>query len=147
MCRFSNRPGADRLPDPPVGSADQYRREAVRIISAENYLFRAPEEGSQDILLLDIEIGAMDGISLAKKIRQSNNTIYLLLLTNLNGFLMLVVTLTSVAGFLVNRNDSQWEYLRKDEKRQFWKHTDYIEKRPAPWNRPRTFGFSAWDHG
>lgn len=42
--------------------------------SAENYLFRAPEEGSPDILLLDIEKGAMDGISLAKKIRQSNNT-------------------------------------------------------------------------
>lgn len=73
--------------------------------------------------------------------------IYLLLLTNLNGFLMLVVTLTSVAGFLVNRNVSQWEYLHKDEKRQFWKHTDYIEKKPAPWKRPRTSGLSAWDHG
>ena len=115
--------------------------------SAENYLIRAPEEGSPDILLLDIEMGAMDGISLAKIIQQSNNTIYLLLLTNLNGFLILVVTLTSVAGFLVNRNVSQWEYLHKDEKRQFWKHTDYIEKKTRSMEAAkdiRIFGLGPW---
>ena len=73
--------------------------------------------------------------------------IYLLLLTNLNGFLMLVVTLTSVAGFLVNRNVSQWEYLHKDEKRQFWKHTDYIEKKTRSMEAAKDiliFGLGQW---
>ena len=47
--------------------------------------------------------------------------VYLLILSNLNALLMLVVTLTSVAGFLVNRQVSRWEYAHKDENRQFWK--------------------------
>lgn len=73
--------------------------------------------------------------------------VYLLLLTNLNGFLMLVVTLTSVAGFLVNRSVSQWEYLHKDENRQFWKQTDYIEKKTRSIETAkdiRIFGLGQW---
>ena len=38
--------------------------------SAEAFLFRYAEDKVWDILLLDIEMGAMDGVSLAKKIRQ-----------------------------------------------------------------------------
>ena len=38
--------------------------------SAEAFLFRYAEDKDWDILLLDIEMGAMDGVSLAKKIRQ-----------------------------------------------------------------------------
>ncbi|MGN1026780.1 MAG: ABC transporter ATP-binding protein [Faecousia sp.] len=73
--------------------------------------------------------------------------IYLLLLTNLNGFLILVVTLTSVAGFLVNRNVSQWEYLHKDENRQYWKQMDYIEKKTRSIEAAkdiRIFGLGQW---
>ena len=73
--------------------------------------------------------------------------VYLLLLTNMNGFLMLVVTLTSVAGFLVNRSVSQWEYLHKDENRQFWKQTDYIEKTTRSIETAkdiRIFGLGQW---
>lgn len=55
--------------------------------SAENYLFRAPEEGSPDILLLDIEMGAMDGMSLAKKIRQSNNTMQIVFITGYSDYI------------------------------------------------------------
>ena len=73
--------------------------------------------------------------------------VYLLLLTNLNGFLMLVVTLTAVAGFLVNRKVSQWEYLHKEENRQFWKQTDYIEKKTRSIEAAkdiRIFGLGQW---
>lgn len=73
--------------------------------------------------------------------------VYLLLLTNLNGFLMLVVTLTAVAGFLVNRKVSQWEYLHKEENRQFWKQTDYIEQKTRSIEAAkdiRIFGLGQW---
>lgn len=72
---------------------------------------------------------------------------YLLLLSNLNGFLILVVTLTSVAGFLVNRSVSRWEYLHKDEKRQFRKQTDYIEQKTRSMDAAkdiRIFGLGQW---
>ena len=55
--------------------------------SAENHLFRAPEEGAPDILLLDIEMGAMDGISLAKKIRQSYNTMQVVSITGYSDYI------------------------------------------------------------
>ena len=34
--------------------------------SAENFLFHYAEESDYDILLLDIEMGAMDGVTMAK---------------------------------------------------------------------------------
>lgn len=73
--------------------------------------------------------------------------IYLLLLTDLNGFLILVVSLTSVAGFLVNRRASQWEYLHQEENRQYWKQTDYIEKKTRSIEVAkdiRIFGLGPW---
>ena len=41
--------------------------------SAEGFLFRYAEDKSYDILLLDIEMGAMNGVTLARKIRQDNH--------------------------------------------------------------------------
>lgn len=38
--------------------------------SAERFLFRYTEEKNFDLLLLDIEMGAIDGISLAKRLRK-----------------------------------------------------------------------------
>ena len=35
--------------------------------SAESFLFRYAEESDYDILLLDIEMGAMDGVTMAKE--------------------------------------------------------------------------------
>lgn len=42
--------------------------------SAESFLFRYAEESDYDILLLDIEMGAMDGVTMAKELRKSNDT-------------------------------------------------------------------------
>ena len=44
-------------------------------------MFRYAEDKEWDILLLDIEMGAMDGVSLAKKIRQENETVQILFVT------------------------------------------------------------------
>ena len=49
--------------------------------SAEAFLFRYAEDKDWNILLLDIEMGAMDGVSLAKKIRQENNSVQIVFIT------------------------------------------------------------------
>lgn len=52
-----------------------------RFPSAERFLFRYAEDKEWDILLLDIEMGAMDGVSLAKKIRQDNESVQIIFVT------------------------------------------------------------------
>ncbi len=61
--------------------------QLFEFISAENFLFCAQDEGPFDILLLDIEMGPMDGVSLAKKIRQSNETIQIVFITGYSDYI------------------------------------------------------------
>ena len=49
--------------------------------SAESFLFRYAEDKDWDILLLDIEMGAMDGITMAKKVRQDNESVQIVFIT------------------------------------------------------------------
>lgn len=49
--------------------------------SAEAFLFRYAEEKSFDLLLLDIEMGQMSGVELARKIRQENRRIQIIFIT------------------------------------------------------------------
>lgn len=49
--------------------------------SAESFLFRYAGDKRWDILLLDIEMKAMDGVSLAKRIRQDNETVQIVFIT------------------------------------------------------------------
>lgn len=49
--------------------------------SAENFLFHYAEESDYDILLLDIEMGAMDGVTMAKRIRQDNESMQIVFIT------------------------------------------------------------------
>ena len=49
--------------------------------SAESFLFRYGEDKDWDILLLDIEMGNMDGVTLAKKIRQENDSVQMVFIT------------------------------------------------------------------
>ena len=53
--------------------------------SAESFLFHYAEDKDYDILLLDIEMDGMDGISLAKKLRQDNDKIQILFITGFYG--------------------------------------------------------------
>lgn len=55
--------------------------QAQRFVSAENFLFHYADDKDWDILLLDIEMGAMDGVSLAKKIRQENDSVQIVFIT------------------------------------------------------------------
>ena len=55
--------------------------------SAESFLFQYAEDKSFDLLLLDIEMGAMDGVALAKRIRQDNETIQIIFLTGYSDYI------------------------------------------------------------
>ena len=57
------------------------RIQAEVFPSAERFLFRYAGDKTWDILLLDIEMGAMDGVSLAKRIRQDNETVQIVFIT------------------------------------------------------------------
>lgn len=49
--------------------------------SAESFLFRYAEEKRFDLLLLDIEMGAMDGVTMAKRVRRDNETVQIVFIT------------------------------------------------------------------
>ena len=61
--------------------------QTQRFASAENFLFHYAEDKEWDILLLDIEMGAMDGISLAKRIRQDNETVQIVFVTGFGDYI------------------------------------------------------------
>ena len=54
--------------------------------SAESFLFRYSEDKSWDILLLDIEMQGMDGVKLAKKIREVDETVQIVFITGFPDF-------------------------------------------------------------
>lgn len=55
--------------------------------SAENFLFHYAETSDYDILLLDIEMGAMDGVELAKRLRRENDTVQIVFITGYSEYI------------------------------------------------------------
>ena len=55
--------------------------------SAEAFLFHYAEDKSFDILLLDIEMRGMDGVTLAKQIRQQNKTVQIVFITGFEDYI------------------------------------------------------------
>ena len=56
--------------------------------SAENFLFHYAEENDYDILLLDIEMGSMDGVTMAKQIRKNNDTVQIIFITGYSDYIL-----------------------------------------------------------
>ena len=52
-----------------------HRVEISMFPSAESFLFHYAEEKDYDILLLDIEMKEMDGVTMARKLRRENDTV------------------------------------------------------------------------
>lgn len=61
--------------------------QAQRFVSAENFLFHYADDKAWDILLLDIEMGTMDGVSLAKRIRKENELVQIVFITGFPDFM------------------------------------------------------------
>lgn len=55
--------------------------------SAEAFWFRYAEQKDYDILLLDIEMGEMDGVSLAKQVRKDNETVQIVFVTGYSEYI------------------------------------------------------------
>lgn len=63
-------------------------RAAVRTFSSgEAFLFCYEEEQDFDILLLDIEMGGLNGVELARKIRQENERVQIVFITGFPDFM------------------------------------------------------------
>lgn len=55
--------------------------------SAESFLFRYTEDKEFDILLLDIEMGAMDGVTMAKQVRRDNEAVQIVFITGYSDYI------------------------------------------------------------
>lgn len=55
--------------------------------SAESFLFNYSDEKDYDILLLDIEMGDMDGVTMARKIRSVNESIQIIFITGYSDYI------------------------------------------------------------
>lgn len=55
--------------------------------SAEQFLFHYAEDKAFDILLLDIEMGAMDGVALARRVRQENDAVQIVFITGYSDYI------------------------------------------------------------
>lgn len=55
--------------------------------SAESFLFHYEEQNGYDILLLDIEMGQMDGVTMAKKLRKENDTVQIVFITGYSDYI------------------------------------------------------------
>lgn len=55
--------------------------------SAESFLFQYADDKAYDILLLDIEMGAMDGVTMAKRVRQDNEMVQIVFITGYSDYI------------------------------------------------------------
>ena len=55
--------------------------------SAERFLFQYAEDKDWDILLLDIEMDAMDGVTMAKRVRQDNEAVQIVFITGYSDYI------------------------------------------------------------
>lgn len=61
--------------------------ELSQFISAENFLFEYGDKSDYDILLLDIEMGEMDGVELAKRLRRENEVLQIVFITGYSDYI------------------------------------------------------------
>ncbi len=55
--------------------------------SAESFMFGYAEKNDYDILLLDIEMGETDGVTMAKKLRKTNTTVQIIFVTGYSDYI------------------------------------------------------------
>lgn len=71
-----------------IWAADrQVSIRAEMYASAESFLFRYAEDKDYDILLLDIEMGVMDGVTMAKRVRKDNRAVQIVFITGYSDYI------------------------------------------------------------
>ena len=61
--------------------------QSLTFCSAENFLFHYAEDKNFDILLLDVEMGEMDGVTMAKCLRKGNETVQIVFITGYSDYI------------------------------------------------------------
>ena len=61
--------------------------QAQTFSSAESFLFRYAEDKDWEILLLDIEMGSMDGVPMAKRVRRDNEAVQIVFITGYSDYI------------------------------------------------------------
>ena len=64
-----------------------YLVQLATFSTAEGFLFHYEEEKDYDILLLDIEMGDMDGVTMAKHLRKENDTVQIIFITGYSDYI------------------------------------------------------------
>lgn len=76
-----------------LGMVNRWAKDAGHTVhtddftSAENFLFHYAEENDYDIILLDVEMGGIDGVTLAKKLRKENETLQIIFITGYSDYI------------------------------------------------------------
>lgn len=76
-----------------AGLAEQWAAGAGHTVqlsafdSAEQFLFAYAEKNDYDILLLDVEMGAMDGVTMARRLRAENDLIQIVFITGYSDYI------------------------------------------------------------
>ena len=90
--------------------------------SAEAFMFNYAEEKDFDILLLDIEMGRMDGVTMAKAIRQDNESVQIVFITGYSEYI--------ADGYADGYDVAALHYLIKPvKKEQLWSVLDRASER------------------
>lgn len=70
------------------GSHTGHRVQVSAFSSAESFLFHYAEKNDYDVLLLDVEMGDMDGVTMAKKLRRDNDTVQIIFITGYSDYIL-----------------------------------------------------------
>lgn len=69
------------------GKSQAYTVNISEFESAENFLFCYDDKKDYDILLLDVEMGEMNGVSMAKKLRQQDDNVQIVFITGYSDYI------------------------------------------------------------
>lgn len=61
--------------------------QTIIFSSAESFLFHYAEDKNFDVILLDIEMGTIDGVTMAKRIRHDNETVQIVFITGYSDYI------------------------------------------------------------
>ena len=69
------------------GEAAGHTLQLETFPSAESFLFQCEAEGGFQILLLDIEMGGMDGVTMARKVRREDDAVQIIFITGYSDYI------------------------------------------------------------
>ena len=77
----------------------------------------AAEKTKPDLILLDIEMPKMDGITMSKKLRESNNLVPIIFLTNMSDLSHISVAAETAAEYIIKSDQSVGEIVTRVKER------------------------------